>query len=72
MKISQEFIDDVVLAFKRCNEQFAELKVKKEQIKELQAKNEKLKESIEYAMGCGIMTETVCKKFEQVIKQEPR
>ena len=37
-------------------------------IKELKVENEKLKETIEYALGCGIMTETVCKQFEKVLK----
>lgn len=31
--------------------------------------HEKLLESIEYALGCGIMTETVCKKLEQALNE---
>ena len=34
--------------------------------------HEKLVESIKYALGCGIMTETVCKKFEQALEAEKK
>ena len=35
----------------------------------LKASHDKLVEAIKYALGCGIMTETVCKKFEQALKE---
>ena len=35
----------------------------------LKASRDKLVEAIKYALGCGIMTETVCKKFEQALKE---
>ena len=38
-------------------------------INKLQASRDKLVEAIKYALGCGIMTETVCKKFEQALKE---
>ena len=37
--------------------------------KQLKASHDKLVEAIKYALGCGIMTETVCKKFEQALKE---
>lgn len=36
----------------------------------LLADNKRLREAVEFALSCGIMTETVCEKFEQALKEK--
>ncbi len=50
MKFSQEFIDDVVWAIKRCNELQDETDKQKERIKDLEAENEKLRKLLQDAL----------------------
>lgn len=70
MPYSQEFIDDVALAFKRCNELETELKTKNERIKGLEQKNGLLRidlaEALEYCIGDDI--EAATKSLEQALK----
>ena len=54
---------------------FADLNISEAKAKYIvQAINshEKKMEAIEYALGCGVMTETVCKKLEQAIEPEKK
>ncbi len=33
-----------------------------------EAENKRLRKAIKYALSCGMMTETVCRKFEEALK----
>lgn len=72
MKFSQEFIDNVALAFKGCNKLQTENKAKDERIKELGVALDKYGShtrgcAYTVGLGCCIIQECDC-GFEQALK----
>ncbi len=41
-----------------------------DEIYRLQAENKRLREAAEFALFCGMMTESVCKKLKQALEQK--